>query len=274
MPMHSTLTIHPVPVRAMSLPRLWYENNPVKTHFFNALSTLFPQGENFFIWSIRNLENCVRSDTLQAQIRDFVTQEKNHAAIHKAYNRSLAKAGYDVSWMEAALHKKISFGQEHVSARILLGVTVATEHITAVLGEKVLQGDLIPEGIDPEMRKIWIWHALEEVDHKAVAMDVFLAAGGTYWQRSRAMIYAASGLFWDTSIRMLHMLKRDGILWKVKTWLQILGLLFGKKGLVWLITVDILKFFAPGFHPARHDNYQLVDHGRQMLGTATPAGNF
>ncbi|HYX31809.1 MAG TPA: metal-dependent hydrolase [Oligoflexus sp.] len=272
--MHSTLTIHPVPVRAMSLPKLWYQNNPVKTHFFNALSTLFPQGENFFIASIRNFENCAQSTSLKEQIRDFVTQEKNHAAIHKAYNRCLTKAGYDVAWMEDKLHKKISFGQKHVPPIALLAVTVATEHITAVLGEKVLQGDLVPEGIDPELRKIWIWHALEEVDHKAVAMDLFLAAGGTYSQLVRAMMYSVSGILWDSFTRMFHMLKRDGLLFKPKTWWQIFGLMFGQKGLVRLTALDILKFFAPGFHPARHDNYNLVVHGRRMLGAEASAGSF
>ncbi|WP_141734118.1 metal-dependent hydrolase [Oligoflexus tunisiensis] len=272
--MHTELTIHPVPVRAMNLPKLWYQNNPVKTHFFNALSTLFPQGENFFISSIRNFEHCARSPALKQQILDFVTQEKNHAAIHKAYNRCLARAGYDVAWMETLLHDKISFGQKHVPPLVLLAVTVATEHITAVLGEKVLQGDLVPEGIDPELRKIWIWHALEEVDHKAVAMDLFVEAGGTYWQRVRAMLYSATGICWDTSIRMFHMLKRDGLLFKWKTWWQLAELMFGKKGLVPLVTWDILRFFAPGFHPARHNNYGLVDHGRRLLGLEAAAGHF
>ncbi len=272
--MHSMLTIHPAPTGAMNLPRLWYQNNPVKTHYFNALSTLFPQGENFFIASIRKFEHCARSPALRQQIQDFVTQEKNHAAIHKAYNRCLMRAGYDVNWMERILHQKIQFGQENIPPLVLLAVTVATEHLTAVLGEKVLQGELVPEGIDPELRRIWIWHALEEVDHKAVAMDLFLDAGGTYWQRSRAMIYAAVGLCWDTSIRMFHMLKRDGLLLKWKTWWQLGELLFGTKGLLRLVTWDVLRYFAPGFHPARHDNYDLVEHGRRMLGFEAAAGNI
>jgi uncharacterized protein len=272
--MHSTLTIHPVPVRAMSLPKLWYQNNPVKTHFFNALSTLFPQGENFFIASIRNFESRAQTDLLKQQIHDFVTQEKNHAAIHKAYNRCLAKAGYDVAWMEANLHRKISFGQQHVPPLALLAVTVATEHITAVLGEKILQGDLVPEGIDPELRKIWIWHALEEVDHKAVAMDLFLAVGGTHSKLVRAMMYSITAVYWDTFVRMFHMLKRDGVLFKWKTWWQIVDLLFGKKGVIRLTAVDTLRFFAPDFHPARHDNYNLVAHGRHLIGAEATAGSF
>jgi predicted metal-dependent hydrolase len=104
-------------------------------------------------------------------------------------------------------------------------------------------------------------------------MDLFLEAGGTRWQLARAMVYAVNGLIWDASIRMFHMLKRDGLLWKWKTWWQLAELAFGKKGLVPLLTVDILRFFTPRFHPARHDNYELVARGRRMIGFETPAGN-
>src|SRR6478735_3996734 len=89
--MQQSLTVHPMPVRNLQLPKLWYENNPVKTHFFNALSTLFPQGENYFIWSIKNFADQARSEPLKKQIEDFITQEKNHAALHKAYNRCLSQ---------------------------------------------------------------------------------------------------------------------------------------------------------------------------------------
>lgn len=272
--MHSTLTIHPIPVQNLQLPKLWYENNPVKTHFFNALSTLFPQGENYFIWSVKNFASAAQSEELRQQIQDFVTQEKNHAAIHKAYNRCLARAGYDIPRMEQALHKKISFGQENVKPIINLAITVATEHLTAVLGEKVLQGHLVPEGTDPAMRKLWIWHALEEIDHKSVAMDVFVDAGGSYLLRCRAMTYAFTTFWFDAITRMLHMLRKDGLLWKLRTFWQIADLLLGRKGILRLIMPDILKYFAPRFHPSRHDNYGLVFHGRELLQADAAVGSF
>ncbi|MCD7081451.1 metal-dependent hydrolase, partial [Pseudomonas sp. MAFF 311095] len=33
----------------------WHEQGPFITHFFNALSLLFPQGELFFMDSVRHL---------------------------------------------------------------------------------------------------------------------------------------------------------------------------------------------------------------------------
>lgn len=267
--MQESLTIHPPPLRTLKLPQIWYKNNPVKTHFFNALSTLFPQGENFFIGSIRNLAHRAQSETLRLQIQDFITQEKNHAAIHKAYNRCLAKAGYDIAWMEVMLQQKINFAQEKVPRIMCLAITAATEHITAILGEKVLTGKFLPEGlVDADVRRVWIWHSLEEVDHKSVAIDLFIDAGGTYVQRCRAMLYTMFGFWSDTFIRLFHLLKKDGLLWKPRTWLQIGDLLLGKNGVLWLMTWDTLKFFSPRFHPDRHDNYGLVDQGRRMLQAA------
>jgi predicted metal-dependent hydrolase len=143
-----------------------------------------------------------------------------------------------------------------------------------VLGEKVLLGQLIPKSVDPELRKVWVWHSLEEIDHKAVAMDLFLEVGGTWLQRVRGMLYTFTGFWWDATIRMLHMLKRDGLLRKPRTWWQIAELFLGSRGVLRPILGDILKFFSPRFHPARHDNYGLVAEGRQLLKADLVVGSF
>jgi len=263
--MKHALTIHPVPMSSGNFTRYWYQNNPVKSHYYNALSTLFPQGENFFIWSIKNFSHHVTDATLEQKIKDFVTQEKNHAALHKSFNRKLARSGYDIAWMEKALQKKLSFSQTHLSPLTCLAITVATEHITAVLGEKILEGQILNEGVDPEVRQIWIWHAMEEVDHKSVAMDVYQLAGGTYGKRCRALIIVSFNFWSDALLRMLHMLKKDGLLWKPRTWWQIADLLLGRKGVIPLMTVDILKYFSRSFHPDLNENYDLVERGRNLL---------
>ncbi len=266
--MNSSLTIYPSPVTRVHIPQCWYQNNPVKTHFFNAMSTLFPQGENFFIWSIKNFSEQVQSEILQEQIRDFTTQEKNHAALHKAYNRCLAKAGYDINKMEAALFKKIRFSQDHLPPLMCLAATVATEHVTAVLGEKVLNGTWMSDGVDPEVRRLWYWHAMEEVDHKSVAMNVFQAVGGTYAKRARAMIYISFNFWGDTLLRMLHMLKKDRLLHKPITWWQLGGLCFGRQGILRVMGPDILKYFAPRFHPDKKDHSSLLARARHFLGSS------
>lgn len=46
---------NPIPIRSVELtlsdktPRYWYGGDPFKTHFMNALSSTFPEGEAFFV---------------------------------------------------------------------------------------------------------------------------------------------------------------------------------------------------------------------------------
>ncbi|MBM4204256.1 MAG: metal-dependent hydrolase [Gammaproteobacteria bacterium] len=49
----------PITVRRIAIqpsaatPKYWFGGLPFETHFFNALSTTFPEGERFFIQSVR-----------------------------------------------------------------------------------------------------------------------------------------------------------------------------------------------------------------------------
>jgi hypothetical protein len=46
----------------------WHEQGPFITHFFNALSLLFPQGELFFMDSVRHYRQRVDDPALKKQI--------------------------------------------------------------------------------------------------------------------------------------------------------------------------------------------------------------
>ena len=37
--------------------------------------------------------------------------------------------------------------------------------------------------------RLWMWHALEEIEHKGVAFDVYEAVGGGYLRRALAMLW-------------------------------------------------------------------------------------
>jgi len=45
-----------------SVPRHWNGGDPVLTRFFDALSVHFPEGERFFIQSVRNFKDQVTDD--------------------------------------------------------------------------------------------------------------------------------------------------------------------------------------------------------------------
>ncbi len=56
-----------------------------------------------------------------------------------------------------------------------LAITVALEHFTAIMAHSLLtEKDPLP-GAPAEVLRLWQWHAIEEVEHKAVAFDTYLA---------------------------------------------------------------------------------------------------
>src|SRR5271156_4252960 len=57
--------------------RWWLGGNPVATAFYNTLSAAFPQGERFFIESVRHFRHMATPE-LQNQIAAFSAQEFIH----------------------------------------------------------------------------------------------------------------------------------------------------------------------------------------------------
>ena len=56
-------------------PRYWYGADPYMTHFMNALSSTFPEGEAFFVRSVQHYKSRARSPEQREQIRQFAQQE-------------------------------------------------------------------------------------------------------------------------------------------------------------------------------------------------------
>ena len=79
------------------LPWYWHGGDPFKTHFFNAMSLLFPDGERFFIDSVRYFRDRVKDPRQQQLIKGFIGQEGHHSREHIEYNRRLEAQGYDVT---------------------------------------------------------------------------------------------------------------------------------------------------------------------------------
>jgi len=53
------------------LPRYWHSDSPYLTHLFSALSIVFPEGERFFIDSVRYFEKGLQDPGLREEVRAF-----------------------------------------------------------------------------------------------------------------------------------------------------------------------------------------------------------
>lgn len=242
--------------------RSWHPDGLHVAHFFNALSVFFPEGEKFFIDSVRHYRDRIRSPKLQREVKGFVGQEAMHSREHRRYNEALAGAGLPVEKLEAAVKAHLAFVRQQGSPEDALAATIALEHFTAILADVVLSDERILAGADPRMAAVWQWHAIEETEHKAVAYDVYREVIGTdraaYVRRAIVMLVTTFD-FWQRVFRYHFALVRaDGKLLDVRGWWKFFRFLWISPGGMRKLVRPWLDYFRRDFHPWQLDNFHFV----------------
>jgi len=235
------------------------------------MSIFFPLGERFFIQSVKALEDAApEGSELRAAVKAFYAQEAYHGREHRAYNARLAELGYPVEAQEARISRLLGRATQRTSKRFQLAVTSALEHFTAMMGFHLLSTPELIEGSDPELTALWLWHAVEESEHKAVAFDLFKAAGGTELERSVAML-AASLLFWQGVVRQqVRMMQSAGIARDWQQWRALFRFLFVAPGNLGEMPLWIADYLRPGFHPNDLDSSAVIAAWREATSDLKP----
>ncbi|HEX5355318.1 MAG TPA: metal-dependent hydrolase [Aquabacterium sp.] len=235
------------------IPKYWMANDPFKTRFFDAMSTLFPMGEKFFITSVREFRDGVTSPKLQQEVKDFIRQEAQHTLIHRQFNDRLKAQGVDIDDINAQLETMFFVDAPKLSTPTQrLAATAALEHLTSMMCTCFFERKELLEASDPRVRAMYAWHAIEEVEHKAVAFDVLTqVAKAGYFARNIPMLGITFGFPITVARIMNHMFKVDGFnLWqRTKLWARGLWWFYKPGGLFIPTLGYYMAYYKPGFHP-------------------------
>lgn len=154
-------------------PTYWFDNNPFMTQFLTAFSATFPLGEQFMIDTVRKFRDGIKSnERLYNECRGFIGQEAHHFREHEIVNDFMVARGLPVDKLESMIEWWLPIIQS-LPEKDQLAITGAAEHLTALFGNLVLSNPEVIEQVHPTLRPIWIWHAIEEIEHKAVTYDLF-----------------------------------------------------------------------------------------------------
>ncbi len=261
------------PVRRMDfgfadVPKYWFHDDPFLTHFLSNLSSLFPEGEFFFVTSMRNIRDQIQDPVMQKEISAFIGQEAMHSKEHKVFNDYATAHGVDVDYFHRRVGKLLKLGHKILSHKQQLAVTCALEHFTATIAKQLMvRTDWNERMNDPTMRKMWLWHAVEESEHKSVCFDAYVRLyGKAYGTRAGAMVVAMVILAAVVADQQIRLMAKDGHLFNFKSWKLGLVGLFGRKGFLTEVIPDLFDYFRPGFHPEDHDSEALEAKYKEMLG--------
>ena len=268
------MTIKPRDLRfglEAELARDWLGGDWFRTAFFNAMSILFPNGEKSFIDSVRANEHAIVDPRLKADVRGFIAQEYVHRREHQRFNELLCRSRrYDLERLESVIAEDSSeLGK--LEPLFWLATTVAYEHFTATFAGHLLREDGWLEGADPAVGQVWRWHAVEEIEHKAVAFDVYKAAGGTHAMLRKAIIAMTIEFLFRFQLRSLWLMYRRDRPPLMLTLHQAARFLFGKGGFFRANWRHYWAFFRRDFHPDHIDDRKVLADAIKHYGLAHAA---
>jgi predicted metal-dependent hydrolase len=258
---------------ARAIPRHWFAGSAVATHIANGVNLLFPAGERYFVRSVNHYIDRIQDETLRAEVRGFFGQEGSHARAHELDADRLRAQGYTIDrFLRAYQAFSFEWLEKRCPPELNLAATAAAEHYTAIMAEGALSNGVLAHA-HPEMRKLLMWHAAEEIEHKHVAFDVLRAVNPSYRLRMAGLALATVNLvaWWMVGTAML--LRQDGVTLagalrelrairkapEAATEGPIASRVFGR---------GIREYVRRDFHPRQNDNYRLARDYFEKAGLA------
>ena len=257
------ITVRKAQFNPKAIRRHYFANSPIMSHLLTALSSTFPIGEQFFVHSVRNVRDKVKDEKLQAQIAAFIGQEAMHSKAHAEFNDAWRSDDYNLDRFQAWLARKDQY-VKNLHPKIQLAITCAFEHFTALLGGYILRHPEVLSTLDDDAVKLWVWHAIEEIEHRAVAFDVYQAVYGDDKIRRMIMRSVTTGFASLTLYSATKLFMQD----RKKSLPKIGGNIFGLYLLVKMLIQmfpEYLSYYQKDFHPADIDYSKIVLYWKERL---------
>lgn len=247
----------------------WMPTEPIASHAVSTLNLVLPEGERWFCATYAEALPLVKDDKLREDMLGFMGQESMHAETHNAVLYEFLEAN-EVDPKPFVAHSEYLFRkvlgprkvrtprEERQQLVERIAFVGAIEHITAFLGDYVLNSRWEEFDADPQMTDLFRWHGAEEVEHRNVAHDVAMYFGVGYFRRNFAMAVAFAA-FWVLMIRGTEFIVRqDRTMPNLGTVRVVAGILSAMRrgslpGPIRLLK-DALRYFSPSYTPDKVGN--------------------
>ena len=274
----SKLKVRNVQFNFDKVQKHWILNSAIATHFVNSMHVVFPEGEKFFVRSVRKFSKDIKDEDLKKEITSFCGQEGVHAREHQRFWQVMEEQNLEPNWFANFLKTTAFSGKysyENISTSLLnkiqprlgdkfgLSVTTALEHYTAILANALFHEPIANnDNIAPQMLELLHWHASEEIEHKAVCFDVLKEVDDSYILRISGMGLATILLWNYLAIGQIYFIAKDKdksiIKMPIESYMLLKTIVFGEigKGL----SKNLLSYFKKDFHPNDIDDRYLIDN--------------
>lgn len=174
----------------------WVPDKPEFSQMWNGLSLTMPFLEPYLIRTMREGLRFVDEPQVLADGAAFIAQEGQHFQVHQRFNDILKNNGYPeladieqemkdyyTELSKKSLAKKMAYSAGFES--MTLG---ATRFIIEERAKNFLKADT-------RVASFWLWHMVEETEHKNCAYDAYQSACGGYFTRAFGVLHGTWGVF-------------------------------------------------------------------------------
>ncbi len=252
----------------------WSHDSKEFENALNAMSFFFPTGETYFVDSVRAYLDKITDPELKQQARNFIYQEAMHTKEHARSNEELKKVHPYGEMMERLAKASMAPSRKFMPKSTQLATTCAMEHFTAMFANSILtEQDHVMEANDPAFAALWLWHAVEETEHKGVCFDVYqhVVGKGPIAYLHRVAVMASVTLLGIAGLSIgFGMIKWQQRKLKKAAGPDAEAATDGAPALSVLAKFAplglYLDYYRPSFHPWNHDNSDLIAKWKAAYG--------
>jgi predicted metal-dependent hydrolase len=169
-------------------PFLWQPANPDFSELCNAISFAAPAFERYIVMVVQEAAPRLAGTAMQQEADDFLRQEAQHARMHRRHVACLVEKYPELADTLQKIDQAFTDLFEHESLEFNLAYVANIEATFTPLFGMMLNNEqsLFRGGVD-HVASLFLWHFMEEIEHRSSALGIYDTAVGRSWYRMRVM---------------------------------------------------------------------------------------
>lgn len=238
---------------------VWYENKPLSTQLLNSYTLLIPDGENFIIRTCSRYLKEAQPELVE-ELKALFYQEGSHSREHGHLLKSMQAEGLGLEGyckLCNVLFYKIL--EPLTPLKLRLATAAAIEHHNAIIATFFLRQNLL-DGIHvKELRKLFLWHFIEEIEHKETVYKLLKSVSSSWTLRALGLMTSFSTFVLSLMVGAILFGMKAGLTGSRGFWREFVHEHFGRHSFLAAIMKGSWKYLEPRFYPSREESFALLN---------------
>jgi len=238
---------------------IYWHGNKFVVYLLNSLSLVIPAGEQFFVKSVAHFSNA-NDFSSKSNLNKFIKQEMNHSIYHKKLNKKIISDFYLRNIPDRVNSFLIKYFITNYGVKHTLCVTICLEYLTYILSKYILQSNIFINNFNSnDIIKLWIWHSIEEIDHKSVAYNVGKDISHIRLCLTMALVSIPSLMISLGANSLIQILKSKTMFSFSDAYCFLI-----KDKFIRFFCLELLNFFNQNYNPSIDDDSELLKNIQKL----------